>query len=297
MIPTIAAADAAPATRVQALLAGLRASERVAVVFFVYLSALAWMRDLGTVQKMILPALAVFICAVGRAETERSTPVTRVLRDWFSILLILPAYWSVGWFTAPPMVGWQEQWLGWDRILLDNWGLRATLESAGSFIPSLLEVLYLLLYTFPGICLGILYWIGGRQRIHTFLFTLLLGTLTAYGLLALLPVHGPHAAYATLDLPNIRGVGRGVNLWILDHMDIATSVFPSGHVAVAFSSAFGMYQAARSRPAIWATMFGAATAVYVATIYGRYHYAVDGLASILLVGAVYLATRREGAVA
>lgn len=293
MIPTIAA-DGAPATRVQGLLTGLRAGEQVAVAFFAYLAALAWVQGLELAHKALLPALALAILAAGKAETKWSTPATRVLRDWLSIGLIPPAYWSVGLFTARPLEQWQERWLVWDRILLNQWGLRAALESTGYLIPSVLEVIYLLLYTFPAICLGILYGIGVRERVNTYLFTLLSGTLTAYALLALLPVHGPHAAYATADLPNIQGMGRGLNLWILDHMDIATSVFPSGHVAVAFSSAVGMRRAVRSRPAIWAAMFAAAAAVYVATIYGRYHYAVDGLASMVVVGVVSLATRREG---
>ena len=112
-----------------------------------------------------------------------------------------------------------------------------------------------------------------------------------------LPVHGPHAAYPLLDLPNISGAGRTVNVWVLDHMDIPTSVFPSGHVAVAFSCAFGMFRAARRHQAIWAGVFAAATVVYAATIYCRYHYAVDGLASIFLVGCLFMFSRRGGAVA
>ena len=54
-------------------------------------------------------------------------------------------------------------------------------------------------------------------------------------------------------------------------------MFPSGHVAVAFSSAFGML---RALPEVrWAgiglTVY--ASLVFLATIYGRYHYAGDGV--------------------
>ena len=41
-----------------------------------------------------------------------------------------------------------------------------------------------------------------------------------------------------------------------------------------------MRAAAPERRWLWIAAFVAAAAVYVATIYGRYHYAVDGLASI-----------------
>ena len=79
-------------------------------------------------------------------------------------------------------------------------------------------------------------------------------------------------------------------------MDIGTSVFPSGHVAVAFSSAFGMLRAVRSRPGIWVPVFVVATLVYAATIYCRYHYAVDGLASIGIAALAWKVSGRGGSV-
>jgi membrane-associated phospholipid phosphatase len=173
-------------------------------------------------------------------------------------------------------------------------GLRAAVESAGFLLPSMLELGYLLLYAAPPVCLCILYWVGGRDRIQAFLFTLLLGTFAAYSLLPLFPVHGPHVAYPALDLPNFHGFARFLNVWVLDHLDMPTSVFPSGHVAVAFSAAFGMYRAVRTRPAIWGSAFAYATLVFIATVYCRYHYAVDGLASIGIVATVCTAAGWRG---
>ena len=247
---------------------------------------------MGAGPRMVLAVIPVAICLLGAAEGARSAPWSRVMRDWLTMGLILAAYWSVGWFVAPPHADWQERWLLWDRVLLDKWALRAAVESAGLLVPSLLETAYLLLYAGPPVCICLLYSLGGRGRLHTFLFTLLAGTLAAYALLPLFPVHGPHIVYPALDLPSVQGFGRGINLWVLDHMDIPTSVFPSGHVAVAFSAAFGMYEAAKERPLFWGGMFLFATLVYAATIYCRYHYAVDGLASILLVSLVSFAVRR-----
>lgn len=288
MAPTLAA-DSAPPTKTRAR---LRAGERVAVVFFVYLTGLACVRQIGFLQIFALLAIAGAIFAGGSWETARSSALTRVVRDWLSMGLILAAYWSVGWFASPPLVIRQEQWLGWDRVILNDWGLRAGVESLGRVIPSLLELLYLLLYAVPPICICAIYWVGGRVRVHAFLFTLLLGTCSAYALLPLFPVHGPHVVYPLLDLPNQMGIGRSLNVWILDNMDIPTSVFPSGHVAVAFSAAFGMLRAVRRHPRLWAPVFGVAILVYVATVYCRYHYAVDGLASIAVAGAAWIATNR-----
>jgi membrane-associated phospholipid phosphatase len=264
----------------------LPAGERVAVLFFIYLSALSWIRDLSVQKRLFLPAIALLIYSTAAVESANSTRWSRVVRDWLSPGLILAGYWSIGWFAAPPMAAWQERWLGWDHIILDTWRLRAAVESPGFLLPSLLESGYLLLYAVPSICLCILYSIGGRERIRAFLFMLLLGTFTAYSLLPLFPVHGPHIVYPALDLPTINGFGRSLNVWLLDHLDIPTSVFPSGHVAVGFSAAFGMYRAVPERPAIWSSVFAFAALVFIATIYCRYHYAMDGLASIGIVAIV-----------
>lgn len=278
--------------RAQALLPGLRAGEKVAVVFFLYLSGLAWYRHLPVLPRLSLLIIPAAIYALGNWETDRSTARSRVIRDGLSVFLILAAYWSVGWFAAPPLTAWQEHWVGWDRTILGDWGVRGAIECAGRLFPTVLEIAYLCLYAVPMLCLGAVYWVGGRDRVHTFLFTLLLGTLTAYALLPLFPVHGPHIHYATMDLPQFPGIGRTFNVWVLDHMDIPTSVFPSGHVAVAFSSAFGLFRAVRERTALWASAFGVAILVYTATIYCRYHYAADGMASIAIAASVWAVSAR-----
>ena len=293
MSPTLTAASTISA-RALALLLCLRAGERVAVLFFFYLSALSWVRDLGMAPRLLLPAVGLSIWALAAAESASSGWLSRVVRDWLSLGLILAGYWSIGWFAAPPIAAWQAVWLGWDRLILDAWGLRAAVESAGFLFPSVLESAYALLYAAPPLCLCVLYWIGGRERVHTFLFTLLLGTFAAYSFLPLFPIHGPHVVYPALDLPHINGFGRSLNVWVLDHLDIPTSVFPSGHVAVGFSTAFGIHRALRSRPAIWGAAFAFASLVFAATVYCRYHYAVDGLASIGIVALAGTIAGRRG---
>jgi len=293
-MPTTLAAESNISARALALLPCLRSGERVAVVFFVYLSVLSWTFELGLAPRILLPAMALTIWMLASAASARSTRLSRVFRDWLSLGLILAGYWSIGWFAGPPMEAWQPNWLQWDRYVLDGWDLRAVVESAGFLFPSVLESAYLSLYSAPPIGLCVLYWFGGRERIHTFLFTLLLGTFAAYALLPIFPVHGPRVVYPGLDLPHINGLGRAINVWLLDRMDIPTSVFPSGHVAVGFSTAFGMYRALRSRPAIWGSAFVFATVVFIATIYSRYHYTFDGLASIVIVATVSTMADRRG---
>lgn len=280
--------------RALALLPCLRAGERVAVLIFFYLSALSWVRDLGMAPRLPLPAVGLSIWVLPAAESASSGWLSRVVRDWLSLGLILAGYWSIGWFAAPPMAAWQAVWLGWDRLILDAWGLRAAIESAEFLFPSVLASAYALLYAASPLCLCVLYWIGGRERAHRFLSTLLLGTFAAFSFLPLFPIHGPHVVYPALDLPHGNGFGRSLNVWVPEHLHIPTSVFRSGRVAVGFSRAFGIHRALRSRPAIWGAAFAVASLVFAATAYCRYHYDVDGLAGIGLVTLTGTIAGRRG---
>ena len=173
-----------------------------------------------------------------------------------------------------------------DRLLLYDAHLQALIEAAGPFFPVTLETIYLLLYAIPPVCLGILYVCGERSQAPRFLLLVFAGTFTTYALLPYIPVISPRVAFPGVDLPHYNGIAAGINTWLLDHLDISTSVLPSGHVAVALSSALGMLTVLPRRLIVGRCALGLAGLVYLATIYCRYHYAVDGLISIVLVCAV-----------
>lgn len=270
--------------------AGIKTEERIALSFFVYLAVLGFVRGLPLQQQSLLLATPIALAALWIVEGARSTPTSRVARQWFSLGLILAGYWSIGLFQSEPRADWQLAWVELDRTLLDGFALRTVVESAGSLIPSLLESTYLLLYAIPPLSLGALYLGGRRASAGRYLQVLFLGTFTAYALLPLFPVTSPRIAFPDVDLPQLQGLARPLNTWILDHLDISISVFPSGHVAVAFSSAFGLFTVLKHKPRICAAAFCAAFTVYLATVYGRYHYALDGLASITIAILAWAAT-------
>ena len=230
---------------------------------------------------MVLAATPVTLWTLWKFESHASRPWTRVLREWSSLALILIAYWSLAWFAAPPLFTLEWMWRNWDRMILDAAGLRSAIEATRGIGSALLENLYLLLYAIPPISLGMVYgW--ARPKAGRYLSILFVGTFAAYAMLPLVPVHSPRFVFPGEDLPNFAGFARGINTYLLDHLDISTSVFPSGHVAVAFSSAFALFAVLRQRRKVWTGAFVVASLIYLATIYGRYHYAVDGAASIAI---------------
>lgn len=260
----------------------MRNVEWVAVSFFGYTAALSALYGESLGARLASLAAPFLVLTLIAATSRVHSAMAERVRDWLIPASVLAAYWQMGWFAQSHNTGWQSTWLAWDRQLLDQWGLRGLLEQRLPFLPWILELSYLCLYLIPPACLVALYQRRAWNRIDHYLLTFAAGTLVTYALLPVIPVESPRLAYAGQDLPAIHSVWRDINVWILDHLDISTSVFPSGHVAVAFSSAFGIKRALPGEPKLFAFFLGLACSVYLATIYGRYHYAVDGLASILI---------------
>jgi len=206
-----------------------------------------------------------------------------IARDWVPMPLLLMAYWNADFVAASRWnPGFGQRWIGIDRLLLNDWHGRELIESLGPLLPSALELSYLLLYAMPPVLLGLVYLLGGRRRAGSFLFTLLSGTLLTYALLPQFPSQSPRLSFPGQDLPSLITLFRTVNVWLLDRWDIRASVFPSGHVAVAYSSAFAVMAALPERRWFGRVMLVFACLVAVETVYGRYHFAVDGVAGFLI---------------
>jgi membrane-associated phospholipid phosphatase len=96
---------------------------------------------------------------------------------------------------------------------------------------------------------------------------------------------------------------RRFNHWILGGYGIHTSVFPSAHVSGAFAAAFALKRVLREHPWLYRGVFGYATLVAIATVYGRYHFAVDAVAGVIVgtvaavLGLWLLRGRREPGIA
>ena len=263
-------------------LPALRRSEWLLFAFFLYVAALGQSRHAGFLHPSALALLIpLALVALARVDSRSTGRVWSMVRDWVPALLVLIAYWSADWAARPRSDRALENALiGWDRRLLSDWGLRTAIERFGALLPAVLEMAYLLIYTVPPLAIAYFYIRHERRRLDDFLFPFLLGTLMTYALLPHFPSEAPRLVFAGEDLPGVETVFRRFNLWILDNCDIHSSVFPSGHVTVGFSAAFAMLLALpENRRAGW-TLLAIALLVLVNTVYGRYHYAADGLAGL-----------------
>jgi membrane-associated phospholipid phosphatase len=278
---TISAQAGLGALRRATVIARLHPHERIVLLFFVVLAGMACFRAVPATRSSALLFVPLLIGSVCALESSRSAPWSRVTRQFGSLALVLVAYRSLDLIPlGPTTLG--ESWIGWDRMLLHGFGLQAAVEMFGPLGQWVLETVYLLLYSMPPVALLLLWMTGNKQHANRLLSVLFAGTCITYLLLPVFGVVSPRFAFPGTDLPHYSVLPREINVWLLDHYDSSTGVFPSGHCAVAYSVAFGLLSAVPRLRWLWGSAFVTATLVYLATVYGRYHYAVDGVASFFL---------------
>lgn len=268
----------------------LRPGEWVQVGFFLYVAIVAAFFPLRPPVRLWPPLLPLIVgltfAILARASSH---PASFIARDWLALAFTLLAYREMDWFTPDRHLYTLEQsWIVWDRKLLYDYGLQRLLESAGAAIPVLLEWSYLFVYSVGPFGVAVLYSLHKAERTWILLLFYVLGALLAYALFPYFPSEPPRTVFAGQDLPTLDTWMRRANLRVLGGYGIHSSVFPSAHVSSAFSAAFGMLAALPERKRVGWWMLGYACLVSVATVYGRYHYAVDAIAGLgvsLVAGA------------
>lgn len=269
----------------------LRSSEWLLVLYFVIAAVRAAARGFFMVGALdaCVPVVLIAIELMQRAQYRTWIEIAR---DWIPLSLLLAAYRNVDSIATPrSSYAFEFRWIGLDRLLLNHWHGRALIEHFGSVFPAVLEFSYLTLYAVPPLLLAAVYLLGGRRHADRFLFTLLAGTLLTYTLLPLFPSESPRFIFPGQDLPAFMTMFRRANFWLLDACDIHASIFPSGHVTVAFSSAFAAMAVLPERRWLNRLLFVFATLVFINTVYGRYHFAVDGAAGFAISVLGYRVSR------
>jgi membrane-associated phospholipid phosphatase len=236
---------------------------------------------------LIVAAYALLIYA----DRPRRSELLSVIRDWLPLLLVLLAYREMGWFALPMHAHPLEmRWVEWDRLVLRG-GARRAIELLGPVLPGALEIAYSLVYTLGPFAVAMLYVYRQRPRVDAFLFPFLLGVLLCYAQFPYWPSEPPRTVFPGEDFPSYNTVFRRFNWWMLGGYGIHTSVFPSAHVAGAFSAVFGMWSALPERK--WVTRFLLVMAILIATatVYGRYHYLADAMAGFAMAVVAFAITR------
>jgi membrane-associated phospholipid phosphatase len=261
----------------------LRRSEWVAVAYFGYVALLYV--ALPVPMHVTLSVCGLNLLALGNfwilsfAYSLRRSTVFDVLRDMYPGALLPLAYREMGWFRSEnPGNDLERSWVVWDRWLLSDLGAKRLIESMGPLAPAILEFSYLMVYLFTPICFLLLCAHRCRRLADSFFFAAFLGAFLSYALFPFFPSVPPRLLFPGDCLPTGTNLFRDLNLAIVGSMGIRTSVFPSAHVSAAFACAFAMRRLLPGAAWVGRTLIATATLIAIATVYGRYHYAVDAVA-------------------
>lgn len=261
-----------------------RITEAILGAYFAYtllLAAVLPMAATVRVQSICasLAALAVLHYLAGFAK--RHAPV--LLRDLLPIPFVLLAYQQIGLFAQPQESHLlEESWVRWDRLLLVDWGLKDSIEALGPTGPGFLELLYVLTYVVGPLGLLILYVSGHIDRADRYLAVFVGSAVASYALYPFFPSEPPRTVFPGDLTSAYDTVFRKLNWWILGGAGIHTSVFPSGHVSSACGVGIGLLFAMPERKRYGIAVTAVALGIALATVYGRYHYAVDALAGMVV---------------
>jgi membrane-associated phospholipid phosphatase len=265
----------------------MRLSEWILAAYFSYVTALSLIRTIPAdirVRTVVVNALLLCFYAffLGSARLRNSL-VAQHMRNWIPLALMLLAYKEMGWLAPAAHDHHLEQsWIRWDRLVLRGWGGRGVIESAGPLFPSILELCYLLVYALPAFSMSMLYVYRRSRSAEVLLVIYLLGLFLSYVQFPYWPSEPPWVVFPGEDAPAVDTILRRFNAWILGGYGIHTSVFPSAHVSGALAAAFALRRVLQDRPWVYRGVFVYAILVAIATVYGRYHYAVDAAAGMVM---------------
>ncbi|MXY67974.1 MAG: phosphatase PAP2 family protein [Acidobacteriia bacterium] len=261
-----------------------RLAELILAGYFAYTAALSLLLPLApSIRLQVIGASLAALATLHYLGRFPARFVPEMLRTTLLLPGVLLAYQQIGLFAQPQSShSLERSWVYWDRLLLADWGLTQAIDSTGPLLPGALELLYLMTYAVAPAALAILATAGRLDRSDRLLACFAASAVSAYALYPFFPSEPPRTIFPGELSSSIDTVFRQVNWWILGKAGIHTSVFPSGHVASAFGAGIGLLLALPERKVYGIAMTFVGAGIALATVYGRYHYAVDALAGLLV---------------
>lgn len=135
----------------------------------------------------------------------------------------------------------------------------------------------------------VLYFKRRLKEFHLFIFSITLGFFFCYLIFIFYPVLGPYYQFEKIGLPLSQYPFLTMTHWIIERWDSAGSAFPSSHVAIAL---LVLLWARRFERRVFVILAPFVAGLIIGTVYGRFHYAADTLAGILVGLGIFLITPR-----
>ncbi len=233
--------------------------------------------------RFLLLHLGIASSILFMANLRWEHPAFRFLRNWYPFFLITFLFWESENFVHLIYPDWKNDWLiAADFKLLGGHPTVALEKISNPYATEFFEFIYFTYYFVP--LFGLWIYLKQSQRdFQTFAAHYLLALYLGYLIFPLVPAEGPWKTLAGQQTILIEGkwVFRQLNDYLHHQGAIVGGCFPSTHLSAATAAVLAA--ARRNKKLFWGSV-GWFALLFFSTVYGRYHYVVDGLAG-LIVGA------------
>jgi len=255
----------------------VRLSEALACLYFSYVAVAAWARQVPAARRAAITA----ICGVMGFAIWRIVPLTSTfIRDWVPFTYVLVGYYVSGLLFTTPSEAVERWLLAWDERFFGDPTTR--FSAWPSALLAYLEVVYLGTFLLIPTGFAVLV-LAGHERMADRYWSMVVGAeLGSFGGLAIVQTRPPWAIGNKAVLAD-RVVHRAADR-LVQQFTIRVNTFPSGHAAGSLAVALAVLP--------WVPLAGTillviSASISIASIVGRYHYAVDVIAGIALALAVW----------
>jgi membrane-associated phospholipid phosphatase len=258
----------------------MRQSDWVSFVYFAAVSAIALVRPLPAGRRAAIGAIGIVMCAAivwlartGAEDIRRSAPLA----------VILVAYYLSGRFALRPSTRFERWLLSWDEWMFGNPAIR--FAGWPRVLLAVLEILYVGCFLLVPAGYVVLLAVAAAPSLIDRYWTIVLAAeLGSFISLAFVHARPPWVLEQRAALPD-RAVHRVATRFV-EHLTIRANTFPSGHAAGSFAVALGVIGVL---PVAGLIALAIAAGISIAAVVGRYHYAVDVLAGVILVLTIFVA--------
>lgn len=262
----------------------MRSSESLPLAYFAACAVLSWLRPLPLSRRLQVTALSVGTAASILAVAHNAASV---VRDWAPGVSTLVGYYVSGRFFVAPSRRVEQWLLSWDRRLLGDPSIRFAAWPRP--LLACLEIVYIGCFLVMPAGFAVLA-ARGRSDLADHYWTIVMAAeLGAFAPLIFIQTRPPWLVERKPARPD--SVVHRAAARMVEHFTIRANTFPSGHVAGSLAVALAVID---TMPAIGLLFLLLAGTISVATVVGRYHYVIDGIAGAALAVAVWTVAKIAG---
>jgi len=261
----------------------------ITLAYCIYLAAVSFLRpEFRKARPTLIAAAAVAgLVAIAAAQVAANTAFTIIVPS----LVLLAGYRLSGLLFVRIDARVENALLALDRSWLGQTGLLQAYAAAPRILREYLEASYLLVYVAIPAGAVVLVVTDHASSLNSYWSVVLGAEFICYGMLPWIQTrppmliqggHGEIGGHGEA-LPPMRGVRR-LNQLIARRASICANTIPSGHAAGAMATALVVLSVA---PAIGMLFLVVAVSIAVASVLGRYHYAIDSVLGILVALLVW----------